>query len=89
MELPILPRLPGELKAVTFWGRRLLCITAKLTADWRLMVKSCHWRGARGGLMKIGPGIVRYGRHVVFQLAEVALRRIDDLRPRPAPLPAS
>jgi hypothetical protein len=38
--------------------------------------------------MTMGAGIVRYGRHVVFELAEVALRRIDDLRPRPAPLPA-
>src|SRR5262245_21466881 len=35
MELPILPRLPGELR-LSHWGRRLLCITAKLTADWRL-----------------------------------------------------
>jgi hypothetical protein len=42
-------------------------------------------------LVKIGARIVRHGRHVVFQLAEVAvprslfadiLRRIDDLRPR-------
>jgi hypothetical protein len=41
--------------------------------------------------------IVRHGRYAVFQLAEVAvpralfadiLRRIDDLRPRPPPLPA-
>jgi hypothetical protein len=41
--------------------------------------------------------IKRHGRYVVFQLAEVAvpralfasiLRRIDDLRPRPPPLPA-
>jgi hypothetical protein len=40
---------------------------------------------------------VRHGRYVVFQLAEVAvprslfaciLRRIDDLRPGPPPLPA-
>ena len=38
IELPILPRFTGELKAITFWGRRLLCITAKLTADWRLRV---------------------------------------------------
>jgi hypothetical protein len=38
--------------------------------------------------MTIGAGIVRYGRHVVFHLAEVALRRIHDLRPRPAPFPA-
>jgi hypothetical protein len=50
----------------------------------------------REKLVKIGARIVRHGRYVVFQLAEVAvprslfadiLRRIDDLRPRPTPLP--
>jgi hypothetical protein len=47
--------------------------------------------------LKIGARIVRHGRYVVFQLAEVAvprallaeiLRRIDELRPRRPPLPA-
>jgi hypothetical protein len=47
--------------------------------------------------VKIGARIVRHGRYVVFQLAEVAvprslfadiLRRIDDLRPKPPPLRA-
>jgi hypothetical protein len=47
--------------------------------------------------VKIGARIVRHGRYVVFQLAEVAvphslfasiLRRIDDLRPRSPPIPA-
>jgi hypothetical protein len=51
----------------------------------------------REKLVKIGARIVRHSRYVVFQLAEVAvprslfasiLRRIDDLRPRPPPLPA-
>jgi hypothetical protein len=51
----------------------------------------------RDKLVKIGARIVRHGRYVVFQLAEVAvpralfaeiLRRIDRLRPRPSPLPA-
>jgi hypothetical protein len=51
----------------------------------------------REKLVKIGARIVRHGRYVVFQLAEVAvpralfadiLRRIDYLRPRPPPLPA-
>ena len=54
-------------------------------------------RLAREKLVKIGARIVRHGRYVVFQLAEVAvprslfadiLRRIDDLRPKPPPLPA-
>ena len=48
----------------------------------------------REKLIKIGAKIVRHGRYVTFQLAEVAiprslfadiLRRIDRLRPRPAP----
>ena len=51
----------------------------------------------REKLVKIGARIVRHGRYVVFQLAEVAvpralfaeiLRRIDRLRPRPPPVPA-
>jgi hypothetical protein len=58
-----------------------------------------HWslRTLREKLVKIGARVVRHGRYVVFQLAEVAvpralfaeiLRRIDRLRPRPPPLPA-
>ena len=48
-------------------------------------------------LVKFGARIVRHGRYVVFQLAEVAvpralfveiLRRIDGLRPKPPPLAA-
>jgi hypothetical protein len=51
----------------------------------------------REKLVKIGARIVRHGRYVLFQVAEVAvpralfaeiLRRIDDLRPRPPPLAA-
>jgi hypothetical protein len=48
----------------------------------------------REKLVKIGAKVVGHGRYVSFQLAEVAvprklfreiLRRIDDLRPKPAP----
>jgi len=48
----------------------------------------------REKLVKIGAKVVRHGRYVTFQLAEVAMPRglfqkilslIDDLRPRPAP----
>ncbi len=47
-----------------------------------------------GEVIKIGAKVVRHGRYVTFQLAEVAiprrlfaeiLRLIDGLRPRPAP----
>jgi hypothetical protein len=50
----------------------------------------------REKLVKIGARIVRHGRYLVFQLAEVAvpralfaaiLRRIERERPRPLPLP--
>jgi Transposase DDE domain group 1 len=58
-----------------------------------------HWSltTLREKLVKIGARIVRHGRYVVFQLAEVAvprslftaiLRRIDELRPQPPPLAA-
>jgi hypothetical protein len=58
-----------------------------------------HWSltTLREKLVKIGARIVRHGRYVVFQLAEVAvpralfaevLRRIDQLRPKPPPLAA-
>ena len=48
----------------------------------------------REKLIKIGAKVVRHGRYVTFQLAEVAiprtlfadiLRRIDRLRPKPLP----
>ncbi len=55
-----------------------------------------HWSltTLRQKLVKIGAKVVRHGRYVTFQLAEVAvprnlfreiLRRIDELRRRPAP----
>ncbi len=55
-----------------------------------------HWSltTLRDKLIKIGAKVVRHGRYITFQLAEVAiprtmfaeiLRLIDDLRPRPAP----
>ncbi len=57
-------------------------------------VKHLSLTTLREKLIKIGAKIVRYGRYITFQLAEVAipkslfaniLRLIDDLRPRPAP----
>ena len=55
-----------------------------------------HWSltTLREKLIKIGAKVVRHGRYITFQLAEVAVPRelfqkflslIDDLRPRPAP----
>ncbi len=55
-----------------------------------------HWllTTLREKLVKIGAKVVRHGRYVTFQLAEVAvprnlfqeiLRRVDELRRRPAP----
>ncbi len=55
-----------------------------------------HWSltTLREKLIKIGAEVVRHGRYITFQLAEVAIPRslfaniprlIDDLRPRLAP----
>ena len=55
-----------------------------------------HWSltSLREKLVKIGAKVVRHGRYVIFQMAEVAvprnlfsdiLRLIDGLRPRPVP----
>ena len=55
-----------------------------------------HWSltTLREKLVKTGAKVVRHGRYVTFQMAEVAiprrlfaeiLRLIDDLRPKPAP----
>ncbi len=55
-----------------------------------------HWShtSLREKLVKVGAKVVRHGRYVTFQLAEVAvprnlfreiLRRVDELRRRPAP----
>jgi hypothetical protein len=54
-----------------------------------------HWplKALRDKLVKIGARMVRHGRYITFQLAEVAVARslfhkilglIDDLRRRPA-----
>ena len=55
-----------------------------------------HWSRTmlRDRLVKVGGKIVRHGRYITFQMAEVAiprdlfadiLRRIDWLRPKPVP----
>ena len=57
-------------------------------------VKQWSLTSLREKLVKIGAKVVRHGRYVIFQMAEVAvprelfqeiLRLIDGLRPRPAP----
>ncbi len=54
-------------------------------------VEHCSLTTLRNKLIKIGAKVVRHGRYVTFQVAEVAvprnlfreiLRLIDDLRPR-------
>jgi hypothetical protein len=78
--------LPGSCRA---W-RGMTAPGGSLWAQWSLTT-------LREKLVKIGARIVRHGRYVVFQLAEVAVartllaeipRRIERLRLRPPPLPA-
>ncbi|MCH7795789.1 MAG: transposase [Proteobacteria bacterium] len=63
---------------------------------WALPLGAEHWSLTmlREKLVKIGAKVVRHGRYVTFQLADVAVSRdlfrkilslIDDLRPRPSP----
>ena len=63
---------------------------------WAVPEEAEHWSltSLREKLIKIGAKVVRHGRYVTFQLAEVAVPRelfwkilslIDDLRRRPAP----
>jgi hypothetical protein len=74
----------------------LACNLANFLRTLALPEEVEHWSltTLREKLVKIGARIVRHGRYVVFQLAEVAvtralfrdiLRRIDRLRPRPLP----
>jgi hypothetical protein len=56
-----------------------------------------HLDDTRGKLIKIGAKVVRHGRYIAFQMAEVAISRhlfadiprlIAELRPLPDPAPA-
>jgi Transposase DDE domain group 1 len=84
--------------AVRLQLHALACNLANFLRTLALPQEVEHWSltTLREKLVKIGARIVRHGRYVVFQLAEVAVpralfaeipRRIDRLRPRPPPLP--
>ncbi len=74
----------------------LACNLAKFMRTLALPKEVEHWSltTLREKLVKIGAKVVRHGRYVTFQLAEVAVSRelfriilslIDDLRRRPVP----
>jgi hypothetical protein len=80
-------------------ARARIQISPTSCGRWRCRRKSEHWSltTLHEKLVQIGARIVRHGRYVVFQLAEVrvpralfaeVLRRIDGLRLRSPPLPA-
>ncbi len=65
----------------------------KEVEHWSLTTRGLE-RQRRSREVKIGAEVVRHGRYVTFQLAEVAvprnlfreiLRRVDELRRKPAP----
>jgi hypothetical protein len=65
-------------------------VTAFCCVQWSLT-------SLRKKIVKIGAKVVRHGRYVIFQMAEVAvprelfqeiLRLIGELRPQPPPAPA-
>jgi hypothetical protein len=92
-----LPRLPAQCPAA-----QLHALAYNLSNFMRTLAlpeEVEHWSltTLREKLVKVGARIVRHGRYVVFQLAEVAvprvrcaqmLGRIAHLRPNPPPLPA-
>ena len=58
-------------------------------------IKDWSMTSLKEKLIKIGAKVVRHGRYIAFQMAEVAisrhadiLRRIAELRPPPDPAPA-
>ena len=72
---------------MTYHGRSTPLALPDAVEQWSLTT-------LREKLVKIGAKIVRHGRYIVFQMAEVAiprdlfadiLRRIDRLRPTPLP----
>ena len=93
LDAAVLPCLPAQRGAAPASRARLQPRQLHAHA-WRCREEVEHWSltTLREKLVKIGARIVRHGRYVVFQLAEVAvpralfaeiLRRIDRLRPRP------
>jgi hypothetical protein len=98
LDAAVLPYLSGQRRAAAALFA-LAYNLANLLRSLALPREVAQWSltTLREKLVKIGARIVRHGRYVVFQLAEVAvpralfaaiLHRIDRLRPRPPPLPA-
>ena len=97
LDAAVVPRLPGQPGAAPAVRPGLQ--PGQLPAQLALPDEVEQWSltTLREKLVKIGARIVRHGRYVVFQLAEVAvpralfaeiLRRIDGLRLRSPPFPA-
>jgi hypothetical protein len=90
---------PAMPSGITPYGSNSLAYLANFLRTLALPEEIEHWSltTQREKLVKIGARIVRHGRYVVFQLAEVAvpralfaeiLRRVDQLRPKSTPLAA-
>src|ERR1039457_5334153 len=74
-----------------------LCATESHPLTWTSPCEDWSLTSLKEKLIKIGAKVVRHGRYVVFQMAEVAiarkmfqevLRLIAELRPQPPPAPA-
>ena len=70
------------------------CQVVRLRREWSSRTIAMDLKVSWEMSVKIGAKIVRHGRYVIFQMAEVAiprdlfadiLRRIDRLRPTPVP----
>jgi hypothetical protein len=74
-----------------------LCATESHPLTWTSPCEDWSLTSLKEKLIKIGAKVVRHGRYVIFQMAEVAiprqmfqeiLRLIAELRPQPPPAPA-
>ena len=90
--LPVRPLLPR--KRTFSWSSLTSVVDPKRTLALPKAVEYWSLNTLREKLIKIGAKIVRHGRYVTFQMAEVAvprelfqkiLRLIDDLRRMPVP----
>src|SRR5262249_60468418 len=86
----------------TRWGLRFMRSPTFWAISWgrwkrRSRIKDWSLTSLKEKLIKIGAKVVRHGRYVAFQMAEVAIPRqmfqeivrlIAELRPQPPPAPA-
>jgi IS1 family transposase len=87
----------GKSAAVRYSPAQVVAVSREVISGVPAEISTRTVPGLREKLVKIGAKVVRHGRYVIFQMAEVAvpkelfleiLRLIAELRPQPPPAPA-